>query len=386
LVKLTGDGALVEFASAVDDVGAAVGFQQSSPACQHEVPAERVPMRCVREILRLTSRGTGGLWREKTMLTRAMAMLALMSAQAAAFELSLPVACEMGRECFIQQYFDHDPGPEAHDYACGGETYNGHDGTDIRLRSTADVQRSVGVVAAAAGMVVATRDGMADKLIRSQADRAEIANRECGNGVLIAHGEDWQTQYCHMRRGSIAVKQGDRVEPGQKLGEIGYSGDAAFPHVHLTVRKDGKVLDPFQPDSTAACGEPKQSLWSSTALEALAYREGDLLALGFSMASVQLEELESDKTQSAVPTSESPALVAYMWAINLQKEDKITISLLGPDGSELSKNSAALDRNKAQYVLFAGASGHREDGLLEPIKRLSRSNGMENQQSGRPKR
>jgi len=287
-------------------------------------------------------------------LTKAMAVLALMSAPAAAFELSSPVACEMGSECFIQQYADHDPGPEARDYACGGETYNGHDGTDIRLRSTADVERSVRVVAAAAGTVLATRDGIPDQLIRSQADRAEIANRECGNGVLIDHGEGWQTQYCHMRRGSIAVKQGDRVEPGQKLGEIGYSGDAAFPHVHLTVRKDGKALDPFQPDSTSACGEPTQSLWSSTAREALAYREGDLLALGFSMAPVQLGELESGKTQSAVPTAGSPTLVAYVWAINLQKDDEITIGLLGADGNELSKNSAALDRNKAQYILFAG--------------------------------
>jgi hypothetical protein len=281
-------------------------------------------------------------------------MLVLISAPAAAFELSSPVACEMGSECFIQQYADHDPGPEARDYACGGETYNGHDGTDIRLRSTADVLRGVSVVAAAAGTVLATRDGMPDQLIRSQADRAEIANRECGNGVVIDHGENWQTQYCHIRRGSIGVKQGDRVEPGQKLGEIGYSGDAAFPHVHLTVRKDGKALDPFQPDSTAACGDPKQSLWSSTAHEALSYRKGDLLALGFSMIPVQLEELESGKTQSAVSTAESPALVAYVWAINLQKDDKITISLLGADGSELSKNSAVLDRNKAQYTLFAG--------------------------------
>jgi len=281
-------------------------------------------------------------------------MLILMSPQAAAFELSLPVACKMGTDCFIQQYFDHDPGPESRDYSCGGATYNGHDGTDIRLRSTADVQRGVGVVAAAAGTVVATRDRMADMLVRSQADRAEVANRECGNGVLIAHGGDWQTQYCHMRRGSIAVKQGDRVEPGQKLGEIGYSGDAAFPHVHLTVRKDGKALDPFQPDSAAACGGPKQSLWSSTAREALSYREGALLAVGLSMAPVKLEELESGKTQAAGPNSKSAALFAYVWAINLQKGDKITINLLGADGSELGNTSTALDRNKAQYLLFAG--------------------------------
>jgi hypothetical protein len=288
------------------------------------------------------------------MLKRVTALLVLLSSPAGAIELSSPVACEMGTECFVQQYVDHDAGPGVRDYACGGQSYNDHDGTDIRLRSTADVERGVGVVAAATGAVVSTRDGMPDQLVRSPADRLKIANRECGNGVLIDHGNDWQTQYCHLRRGSIVVKRGDRVEVGQKLGEIGYSGDAAFPHVHLTVRKDGKAVDPFQPDPTAACGQPKQSLWSSTAHKAFTYREGEILAFAFSAEPVQLEQLETGKVQSAAPTLASPALVAYVWAINLQKDDQITVRLLGADGSPLSQNSVTLDRNKAQYMLFAG--------------------------------
>lgn len=289
------------------------------------------------------------------MLKRATALLVLLSSPATAFELSSPVACEMGIECFVQQYADHDPGPGVRDYACGGQSYNDHDGTDIRLRSTADVERGVGVVAAAAGMVVSTRDDMPDRLVRSPEDRLRIANRECGNGVLIDHGNDWQTQYCHLRRGSIAVKRGERVEVGQKLGEIGYSGDAAFPHVHLTVRKDGKPVDPFQPDPTVTCGTQKQSLWSSAARKALAYREGEILAFAFSTAAVQLDQLETGKLRAAIPTPASPALVAYVWAINLQKDDQITVRLHGADGNPLGRNSVTLDRNKAQYMLFAGA-------------------------------
>ena len=33
--------------------------------------------------------------------------------------LDLPLDCAFGETCFIQQYFDHDPGPEAKDYRCG---------------------------------------------------------------------------------------------------------------------------------------------------------------------------------------------------------------------------------------------------------------------------
>ena len=35
------------------------------------------------------------------------------------------------------------------------------------------------------------------------------AGRNCGNGVTLDHGDGWQTQYCHMRRGSVAVKVAD---------------------------------------------------------------------------------------------------------------------------------------------------------------------------------
>jgi D-3-phosphoglycerate dehydrogenase len=51
--------------------------------------------------------------------------------------------------------------------------------------------------------------------------RGEIAGRECGNGVVIAHEDGWETQYCHMRRGSVAVQPGERVARGQTLGLVG---------------------------------------------------------------------------------------------------------------------------------------------------------------------
>ena len=43
VVKLMGDGAIVEFASVVDAVGCAVGIQESVAARQASVAAERVP-------------------------------------------------------------------------------------------------------------------------------------------------------------------------------------------------------------------------------------------------------------------------------------------------------------------------------------------------------
>lgn len=38
---------------------------------------------------------------------------------------------------------------------------------------------------------------------------------------------------CHLRRGSIAVRPGQRVEVGERLGACGNSGNSTEPHLHL---------------------------------------------------------------------------------------------------------------------------------------------------------
>lgn len=279
-----------------------------------------------------------------------------IAAPLAALELVVPVDCEVGQGCFIQQYVDHDPSGEARDYTCGTATYDDHDGTDFRLRTTREAEEGVAVLAAAAGTVTAERDGMADVLRRTPEDLSRISDRECGNGVVIGHGDGWETQYCHLKRGSLTVEAGDEVEAGQKLGEIGYSGAAGFPHVELSVRQDGEAVDPFlgskaDPESCGAGAEP---LWTPAALADLDYQPGRILDIGFAPGPVELLALETGTAQESRPDRRSPAIVAWGWAINLQEGDEITVVLGGPNVGELARNSATLDASKAQYMLFAG--------------------------------
>ena len=51
-------------------------------------------------------------------------LAAPLAARAQTIELKLPIDCEVGRSCFIQNYFDHDASPNARDYQCGTLTYN----------------------------------------------------------------------------------------------------------------------------------------------------------------------------------------------------------------------------------------------------------------------
>jgi hypothetical protein len=280
-------------------------------------------------------------------------LLALAASPAGAedLSLSLPLACALGSDCWVQQYPAH--GADASDYRCGHESYQGHDGTDFRVR---DTSVHVPVLASAAGIVKAARDGAADHLVKNDADRASVKGRECGNGVVIAHEGGFETQYCHLRQGSVLVKPGERVAAGAKLGEVGYSGQAGFPHVHLTVRRDGKPLDPFDggPALSAACGAGGTPLWNRQAADALAYDKGaDLIDAGFHGGPVEMEGLETGRAGKDMPAKDWPAMVAYMWAINLSAGDVISVTLKGPDGVA-AENSVTLDRNKAQYLLFAG--------------------------------
>lgn len=153
------------------------------------------------------------------------ATLLLGAAPAATpFRIALPLACTLGKDCAVQNYPDDDPGPAARDYQCHGRTYQGHDGTDIRIPSLARQRAGVAVLAAAPGIVLRVRDGAPDISVRDLPPGA-VAGQECGNGVVIDHGPLWQTQYCHMARGSVIVRRGQPVAAGTPLGRVGLSGD-----------------------------------------------------------------------------------------------------------------------------------------------------------------
>ena len=171
----------------------------------------------------------------------ALALLAAGALPARALELDLPLACTPGRDCWIAHHVDHEPGPGLRDHACGTLTYDGHDGVDFALPDLAAMEAGVPVLAAAAGIVRAVRDGEVDQRVEERG-REAVAGRECGNGVLLDHGAGWQTQYCHLRRGSVAVAPGDRVTAGTRLGLVGLSGLTSFPHLHFEVRRAGREI------------------------------------------------------------------------------------------------------------------------------------------------
>ena len=269
-------------------------------------------------------------------------------------KLALPIACRIGATCEIQNYVDRDPGPAVQDYRCGQRTYEAHGGIDFRIPDMAAQQAGVAVLAAAPGPVSRLRDGVEDISVRAAG--VDVSNRECGNGVVVNHGNGWETQYCHLARGSIIVKTGDPVVAGQPLAKVGLSGNTEYPHLHLTVRHNGVTIDPFAPTPGAACNRaagPDSSLWDRPTGELLRYQAGAVLNGGFAAEPVTAETVEAGGV--ATPTADSPMLIAYVRAIGLQGGDVQEITLEGPGGEVLAQSKQQpLDRDKAQYLLFAG--------------------------------
>ena len=54
-----------------------------------------------------------------------------------------------------------------------------------------------------------------------------------GNHVMVGTDDGTVVAVCHLRRGSVQVRRGQRVAVGEQLGRCGNSGNSTEPHVHL---------------------------------------------------------------------------------------------------------------------------------------------------------
>lgn len=261
---------------------------------------------------------------------------------------SLPVDCTLGESCFIQNYVDQDPGPGAQDFTCGPLTYDGHKGTDFALPSTKVMAQGVDVLAAADGVVLGTRDGMVDRAIRTE-DIPALQGKDCGNGLALDHGDGWVTQYCHLKQGTVSVARGERVTRGQILGEIGLSGRTQFPHLHISVRHNDQVVDPFTPAQLGTCGASDSALWDSD----IPYVAGGLIRAGFEVNVPDYADVKSGLAGRNRIPSQAKALVIFGYAFGSRAGDEMALTIAGPQGDVFS-HTVQLEKTQAQFFRAGG--------------------------------
>jgi lipoprotein NlpD len=64
-----------------------------------------------------------------------------------------------------------------------------------------------------------------------------------GRLIIVKHSDNLLSAYGYL--GRIFVKEGDKVEKGQSIAELGSSGENR-PVLHFEIRQDGKPVNPLQ--------------------------------------------------------------------------------------------------------------------------------------------
>ncbi len=70
-----------------------------------------------------------------------------------------------------------------------------------------------------------------------------ISDNACGLGAVIQHAEAITSHYCHLSK--VSVRSGEKLKPGQRIGDVGNTGRSTGPHLHLGIKKDGRWIDPL---------------------------------------------------------------------------------------------------------------------------------------------
>jgi murein DD-endopeptidase len=277
----------------------------------------------------------------------------LSAADAPSPGLGLPLECKIGESCWVANYLDVDSTPVARDFLCNARTYEGHDGVDFAIRDRGVMTRGVAVVASLPGVVKNTRDNMLDVAIKDAASRAVVRGRECGNGVVIDHAGGWQTQYCHLRQGSVRVKPGEEVEAGASIGQVGLSGHTEFPHLHFALRFQGEVLDPFTGLGLRhGCGKEASSLWRSDLR--LGYENVALYNAGFATGLPDIDAIRNGDRSDGPLSSSAPALVMWVDLFGVQVGDKLRFRLKDPSGKLIFEREAPIEKTQARRFVYAG--------------------------------
>lgn len=115
-------------------------------------------------------------------------------------------------------------------------------------------------------------DGVTGEEVQAVAAGIVVVSRsegKYGKTIVIDHGSGLTTLYAHASR--LLVDEGDRVEQGEAIAEVGATGNAHGSHLHFEVRRDGHPVDPTPflrsgsvplPGGHAASATDDPSAWS----------------------------------------------------------------------------------------------------------------------------
>ena len=168
-----------------------------------------------------------------------------------------------------------------------------------------------------------------------------------------------------MRRGSVAVRRGDVVKRRRKLGLVGHSGRAQFPHIHLSVRHKNKVIDPFVGlGRTDKCGLGPKPLWRQGALAKVGAATTALYNAGFAAAAPKPRAAREGLLDATELPRDAPVLVLWVDVFWVEAGDVLGSRVRGPEGDTIIKRAFKIKKTQARRFTFVGKK--RQQDLWPP--------------------
>lgn len=71
----------------------------------------------------------------------------------------------------------------------------------------------------------------------------KAAHDKCSGRYITILTGNYTVSYCHLSSSKVTI--GRYVKAGEIIGVSGNTGMSTGPHLHLTIKKDGKAIDPI---------------------------------------------------------------------------------------------------------------------------------------------
>jgi len=93
------------------------------------------------------------------------------------------------------------------------------------------------------GIDLAAPQGTPIKVVMDGSISEMSFSRVFGNYMIVTHANGYQTLYGHLS--AFKAKRGQKVMQGDVIALVGNTGLSTGPHVHLSIYKNGKLVDPL---------------------------------------------------------------------------------------------------------------------------------------------
>lgn len=267
----------------------------------------------------------------------------------------LPIDCTIGENCWVMNYVDIGPDDgKKTDPACLNRTYDGHKGTDFAIRDELTMKNGVNILAAMDGTIKKVRNGETDRWPTAE-DLAQTKEerKECGNAILIDHGNGLQSIYCHLQQNSISVKPNQKIKSGDVIGKVGLSGYTQFPHLHFGIIWEGTIIDPFTgQNNTGKCRVRKRKFWNKN-LD-LEYQQLTIQNSGFLNVAPNLKKLEKNATPIQKLPINSEILSFWVTLLGARTNDHIIIEIRDPNGKIFARREIIQPKTRARQFYYTG--------------------------------